>query len=433
MSQATSGLDTSRFVPGTVVLPDVSGHAALKRDNITISGSTPSTMLLGIGLVALVATIVGGAVVSKAHALASFHVGACTALAMSLGGLFFLQATSLTNAGWSATIRRLLENMASLAPICGVLACITPILDYLVFKGALFTWMNPEHAANPILSKKAIFFHPLFFFARMAIYLFIWWRLSSVYVSRSLEQDRTGDRSLSAKSRFTASWGMILTALSMAFCAFDWLMSFDFRFFSTMWGVYFFAGCAYSGIAALIIITQCLRNRGLLKGVITEEHYHDLGKLQFAFTIFWAYIAFSQYFLIWYSNIPEETAWYVARKQGGWEYLFYTLCFGHFLVPFLVLVFRDVKRKGAALTFMAGWAITMQVLDMIFIVCPMAAIHEAEANMPLTNGAFWIDAAGAIGCIAIFFGLLWRVCASRPLVAVHDPRMAEALHHKNYV
>lgn len=423
------------YLPGTVVLPNMAHHPKLRKENITLAGSNPSVIFFIVGLVGVGIAIAGSLArdhMQAAHALSSIHIGVMSCLAISLGGLFFVQINLLVNAGWYATIRRQMENVASLAWIFGLLAILTPLLDYFWLKGSLFTWMNEDFVKDAILSKKIAFFNPLFFFGRGFLYIIIWAVLSRIYMQNSLEEDRTGDRMLCARSRRVATVGLILTALTTAFCAFDWLMSFDFRFFSTMWGVYYFAGAAYSGIAMFILVCVALRRRGLLNGLVTEEHFHDLGKFLFAFTIFWAYISFSQYFLIWYSNIPEETAWYVYRKHEGWEYLFFTLCFGHFLVPFLILLFRDVKRNFNALTLMAVWAILMEVLDMTFIVKPMVFIRETEAGFAPASTA-WITAAASIGMLCIFMGLLWRKISQSPLVAVNDPRMAESLGHKNYV
>ena len=424
------------YLPGTTILPNMSGHRLLRKENITFTGGNPWPILVVVGVIA-VAAAVGGSMMTLghsgiAHALASFHIGVMACLAMSLGSLFYLQANMLTNSGWYAAVRRQMENIASLAPIFGLLAILTPLLDFFVFKGVLFTWMNSDFVADAILSKKAAFFAPAFFFGRGAVYILIWTWLTRTYMANSLAEDRDGSRMWATKSRGMAAVGMMLTALSLAFCAFDWLMSFDFRFFSTMWGVYYFAGAAYSGIAVVILVLAYLRKRGLLEGVITEEHFHDLGKFQFAFTVFWAYIAFSQYFLIWYSNIPEETAWYVYRKSGSWNTLFYTLCFGHFLVPFLIMLFRDVKRNFNALTLMALWALAMEVADMTFIVKPMVFIRELESDHTPAN-TWWVTALAAIGLLAFFAGLVLRKIPQHPLVAVNDPRMAESLKHKNNV
>jgi hypothetical protein len=225
---------------------------------------------------------------------------------------------------------------------------------------------------------------------------------------------------------------MLLFALSTAFASFDWLMSLDFTFFSTMWGVYYFAGAAYSSVAVTAVILAMLRRSGKLEGAVTKEHFHDLGKLLFTFTVFWAYIGFSQYFLIWYSNIPEESAYYVIRNQNGWENTAFILSIGHFIAPFFILLIRRVKESTLGLAVMALWMLLMIALDLVWNIRPMVYAGAASAANPGPVG-WWLDAVGFVGPMAIFAGLLVRRVAAGPRVAIKDPRLVEALAHKNYV
>jgi divalent metal cation (Fe/Co/Zn/Cd) transporter len=179
-----------------------------------------------------------------------------------------------------------------------------------------------------------------------------------------------------------------------------------------------------------------LRDKGKLKGVLTEEHFHDLGKLVFSFSVFWAYIAFSQYFLIWYSNIPEETAWFLIRRQGMWNYVFIFLCLGHFVLPFLFLLSRHVKRNPRLLATAAALLLFVHAIDIFFIVRPMVTIDSPallKAGLEASTDRFWIDGCALVGAFGIFFAFLLRRIASRPLVPLADPRTGEALEHKNYV
>jgi hypothetical protein len=208
-------------------------------------------------------------------------------------------------------------------------------------------------------------------------------------------------------------------------------MSMDYRFFSTMWGVYFFAGAAFSSIPLVVIMLARLRARGKLKGLVTEEHLHDLAKLMFAFTVFWAYIGFSQYFLIWYANIPEETSFFLARKTGGWEHLSKFLVFGHFIVPFFILLWYRVRRSFVLLSIMAAWAILLEIVDIYWIVRPF--VYAADPVDKVHLGGLWLDVVGILGPIALFTGLLIRKVGSGPLVCMNDPRLNEAIAHKNYV
>jgi hypothetical protein len=174
------------------------------------------------------------------------------------------------------------------------------------------------------------------------------------------------------------------------------------------------------------------RRAGKLNGLVTDEHFHDLAKLMFAFTVFWAYIAFSQYFLIWYANIPEETAFMLARKSGGWEHYSTFLVFGHFLLPFFILLWRFVRRSMMLLAAIGVWMMFMHVIDIAWIVRPFV-YGPAEFADKINFGRIWIDIAGVVGVLGIFFGLVIRNVFSGPLVAINDPRLPEALHHRNYV
>lgn len=407
---------------------------ALRRDNIhhTPSGLA-SSALLGVGILGVLAVVGLGFAVNGKHAFASFHAGAMAALGMALGGLFLCLFMQLVNAGWNATIRRQLENIASLAPIMGAITFAGVCVDIFVLKGAYFTWAGQLYADDYLLNKKSAYLGQGFFVIRGFIYVGVWWFLASRLVHFSRMQDQTGDWNWTRKARFMASWGLIAFAFTTAFAAFDWLKSPDFRFFSTMWGVYYFAGSAFGGVGLLILVLSNLRSRGKLEGVVTEDHFHDIGKLMFSFTVFWAYITFSQYFLIWYSNIPEETAWYIHRTLDGWNYVFYLLCFGHFVAPFLILLLRAVKRNHKILRLVAAWVVFVHVMDMMFIIRPMVYTGKGAPEAPAGGMGLLLDIAGPVGVLALFGFLLLRKIGSGPLVPLRDPRMAEAMHHKNYV
>lgn len=378
------------------------------------------------------------------QALAAYHVGAMTVLAMCLGSMFFVMVFHLTNAGWTGTIRRQFENVMGFLPFAFLLVLPTLVLE-IARRGAgashLFSWLTPEAASNHELQEKWTYFFgptstpgtvgafPSFFVLRAVLYFGLWTFLSRRLLSFSKETDATGDRSPMARARFMSAWGMLVFALSLTFAAFDWLQAMDFRFFSTMWGVYYFAGSAFSSAALVAMILAIIRLRGKLEGAVTEEHFHDLGKLIFTFTVFWGYIGFSQYFLIWYSNIPEETAFYNFRASEQWLPWGRFLIIGHFVIPFLILLFRPVKRSPKALIAIALWAILLEVVDMYWIVRPMVYGNEAGPG----GMAYVVDLLAILGVLAVFAGYLTRSIPQGALVAVNDPRMEEALGHKNYV
>jgi len=383
-----------------------------------------------VGVVGLVVAMLGANTTGehgKVHALAAYHVGFLFALGLSLGCLGLTMILHQVNAGWSATFRRQAENIASLIPI--VLALFLPIviLEVFVFHGALFHWMHEGVVEmDPVLRKKAGFLNVGRWLAFAAIYFIIWTLLATKLRGYSVRQDTTGDKWLTAKARKMSSYGLLLFALTTAFASFDWLMTMDPHWFSTMFGVYFFAGCIMSSVALLIIVLGLLRMNGKLEGIVTAEHFHDLGKLLLAFTIFWAYITFCQYFLIWYANIPEETSFYNFRAQGGYEKLGLILCFGHFIIPFVILLFRNVKRNYKLLMCVAAWQLAMHAVDLLYMVRPIARHTNLGQHI-------WLDILGLLGPLCIFLGFVaWRV-GTAPLIPLKDPRLAEALSHKNYV
>lgn len=420
-------------VGGSLPEPALAGRfPALRRENIywTPPGILRSAML-GMGVLGIAGVLAGGFAYNARHALAAYHVGAMSVLGMALASLFLCMFMQLVNTGWNGTIRRQLENIASLVPFAGIMVVLG--LGFEVAKGGvLFTWLTDAYVDDYLLKKKSAYLDLGFFAIRGVIYVLVWTILAARMNYYSRMQDQTGDWNWTRKARVTSAWGIIAFAFATAFAAFDWLKSIDFRFFSTMWGVYFFAGGMFGGVGLLILVLATLRRAGKLEGAVTEEHFHDVGKLMFSFTVFWSYIAFSQYFLIWYSNIPEETAYFVERTSGGWKTLFIILCFGHFVLPFLVLLFRAVKRSHNLLTLVALWVIVIHVLDIVFIVRPMVYIGAGAADNPGLAGA-WVDVAGVLGVMGIFGFLLLRRIGSGPLVPLNDPRYEEALTHKNYV
>lgn len=403
------------------------------------AGKASSGFLFVAGLVGLGLTALGAAVHSPTHALAAFEVGVFTVLAICLGSLFFVMLFQAINAHWSVTIRRQLEHTAGLIwlPLLGMAAVIVIelISSVVTGHGVLFQWLDAEVQGTFLIEHKSPYLNAGFMLFRFVLYGALWLFLARSLLSMSTEQDATGDRNLTGAMRRRGTWGILVFALSVAFASFDFLMSLDYRFFSTMWGVYFFAGSAMSAMAVCGLTFCLLRLTGRVTGLVTDEHLHDLGKLLFTFgACFWGYIAFSQYFLIWYSNIPEETAYYLYRKDGGvfdlgWNTLSMVLVVGHFVLPFLILISRKTKRNILLLGIMASFLLVMQVLDMVWIIRPMAYI-DAEAPGPVS---WWLDVVAVVGCASLFAAFLIRALASTALVPIRDPRLGQCLKHKNYV
>ncbi len=398
------------------------------------------TGLLFLGVLSCVVLVIGvlagggggGEAAKNAikHALGAYHTGFLYAVGLVLGCLGLQMILQQVNAGWSAAVRRQAENVASLAWVLGVLFLPVAILELLVTKGVLFKWMDDAYVAGDVLyTHKQPYLNEPFWAVRAVIYFVVWISLGTVLYRLSRRQDQTGDKWLTARARWISSFGLLLFALTTAFASFDWLMSLDFHWFSTMFGVYFFAGSVVSAVALLCVVLCTLRIQGKLGPTFTKEHQHDLGKLLFAFTVFWAYITLCQYFLIWYSNIPEETAFYIKRQTGTWRYVSIAIAVGHFAMPFLFLLIRDLKRNAHTLRLVALWMLVMHAVDLIYMVRPVIE----KGGGPKLGAMAWIDVAGILGPVCLLLGFLVMRIGSTPLVPLKDPRLHEVLTHKNYV
>ncbi len=358
--------------------------------------------------------------------LRSYLASYCFFLSLALGGLFFVLLQHLTYAGWSVVVRRLAEVVACAMPLMAILALPIVMAVLLGWKYP-FSWANADVVAHDaLIQKKQAYLNAPFFLLRTIIYFAVWIRLASYFHAKSVEQDTTGDVELTRRMARVSAPGMLLFAVTITLFSFDYIMSLDPHWFSTIFGVYFFAGSAVGIFAVLIIMAYLLQREGRLENVITTEHYHDVGKFMFAFIVFWAYIAFSQYMLIWYANIPEETEWYHVRQTGGWERVSLALLFGHFFIPFLALISRHPKRRKNWLVAGAVWILLMHWIDIYWLTIP-AAHDGAEPHASL----HLLDATCLIGLGGLF---VWSVAgrlAHQSLIPERDPRLAESLAFEN--
>jgi hypothetical protein len=340
-------------------------------------------------------------------------------LSLALGGLFFVLISHLTRAGWNVTVRRLAEVVAWAVVPLAVLAVVI-----LFGMHDLYEWSHAEVLAHDeLLQKKQAWLDPTFFAIRLAIYFLVWGLLATYFLRQSRKQDESGDPSLTTRMERVAAPGMIAYALTVTFAAFDLLMSLTPHWYSTIYGVYYFAGCILGFFAQAPVLIAMLKRRGFLTRLITPEHSHDLGKLMFGFVVFWAYIAFSQYLLIWYGNLPEETVWYSAREQGVWVWISVVLLFGHFILPFLWLMSRYPKRKTATLLVGAVWLLIMHWVDVFYLVMPNARPDGVPFRL--------MDLACFVGIGGLFLAVvIWRLGRTN-LIPVNDPRLDEALSFEN--
>jgi hypothetical protein len=247
--------------------------------------------------------------------------------------------------------------------------------------------------------------------------------IALVYYRGSRSQDVTGDPGVSVRLRRFAGPCIIVLSLTQTFASIDWIMSLTPHWYSTMFGVYFFAGSFVGFIALLSVVAVAMRQAGLLETVISPEHLHDIGKFLFAFTAFWAYIAFSQFFLMWYANLPEETIWYKPRIEGGWMPIALLLMVGHFVAPFFYLMGRTVKRKGTTLAIGGAWLLAMHFVDLYWQVMP--TLHPEGLRLSALDVLAFVTIGGCFVAAATW--LMRR----QALVPLRDPRFAESLAFEN--
>ncbi len=347
-------------------------------------------------------------------------------LALSLGGLFFTLVQHAARAGWSIVVRRLAENAMLTLPLMGVL--LLPV----VFLGAhdLFHWTHADVVANDeVLQAKAGYLNEGAFRTRAIVYVALWSLMAIMFHRWSTRQDTAAaPEPFSHKMRFWSPLALFAFGLTLTFGAFDFLMSLDPHWFSTMFGVYYFAGCVVSIHSLLAMVAISLQRSGYLRGVVTKEHYHDIGKYMFAFTVFWAYIGFSQYFLIWYASIPEETYWFSYRGHGDYLYLSILMVFVRFAIPFVGIMSRRFKRNTTTLMFWAVWMLVGQLIDMYWLVQP--ALAHARDMYEISIDLF--DVTTFLGVGGLWVAMFGWALARSALVPVKDPRLAESLVHENF-
>ena len=340
-------------------------------------------------------------------------------LSLALGALFFVLIQYASQGGWGIVLRRVGETVFATLPVMAVL--FVPVVLGL---RELYSWSVPGAAEHDALLRwKAPFLNVPFFLLRAAVYFGCWSLIALLYYRLSRSQDATGDHAVSGRLRRVAGPSIIVLALTTTFASVDWIMSLTPHWYSTMFGVYFFAGSFVGFIALLSVLAVAMPRAGLLDTVISAEHLHDVGKFLFAFTAFWAYIAFSQFFLVWYANLPEETIWFKARLEGSWKTVSILLMVGHFGVPFLYLMGRAVKRRGSTLALGGAWLLVMHYLDLYWQVMP--TLHP-EGIRPAALDVAAFVAVG--GCFVAAVGWLMR---RQALVPLRDPRLHESLAFEN--
>jgi hypothetical protein len=355
----------------------------------------------------------------------SYLTGVMWAVTIALGGLFWPLVWRVTKAGWPVAARRHMEWLAGFLPLMFVL--ILPIVLQL---HDIYEWTHEEIRTDPIVSKKVAWLSEGGFIFRAFAYITIWNVIYFVFRRFSFKQDQTGEIDLTLKAQWWSPLGIILFALSISFAGFDWAMSLSPHWFSTIYGVLVFAGGAVTSLASVSLITVYLRSKGVMGKITTIEHQHDVGKLFFAFIVFWAYIAFSQFILIWYANIPEETIYFRHRWENGWKSWSLLLLFGHFFVPFIFMLSRWAKRINWMLVVGAVWMLVMHFVDWYWMVRPNFG-HGGMAHVGADFHFTVWDIVGWLGpALLLLAVVLWQM-AKGPLYPIRDPRIKESMRSEN--
>ncbi len=407
----------------------------------------------GVGVVGLGGSAAAWATDSKRFAF-SYLFAFFLVLTVSLGSMFFILVERLTKAGWSITVRRTAEFFASAAPVFFLL-----FIPVLFCMPTLYPWLSsgegvesaahaqpappsphggvtlgaqrgepqedPEEVAEAeVLAKKRPWLNRTGWLARAFIYFAVWSWIGLTFFRLSASQDGTKDPKLTLKAESLAPVAVMLFGFTLTGAAFDWLMSLLPSWYSTIFGVTIFAGSVVVMYATMILVTLSLRSAGHLKQAINVEHYHDMGKLLFGFLVFWAYVSFAQFMLIWYAAIPDETTFFHHRWDvGPWMYVSLAIVILHFVVPFFILLSRNVKRRLAALAFGAAWLIVMHVVEMYWQVMPYFGGGDITVS--------WIDLVCLVGVAGTYLAIVFHRMSKYPLIPIGDPRLSRALTFEN--
>jgi hypothetical protein len=386
--------------------------------HVTLTGIERLT-LISLLIIGVVTAVVGVGVAPERLWASGLLVSYCI-LGVGLAGLCFVAIHYAAGARWSVAIRRVAEALAATLLLGIVLLAVV-----FVARPELYSWIDASSlgsTADTALAFKRFWLSRPFFLARAAVFAILWTTFAVAIRRCSQKQDLDGDpRWTRVNVRLSAAF-LVIFGVTFTLASFDWVMSLEPRWYSTIFGIYNFSGLFQSGLAALILAALWLEWRGPLRGVLNEEHLHDLGKLLFAFSVFWVYIWFSQYMLIWYTNIPEETTYFIRRLHGTWFALFVANVAFNWIVPFLLLLPRNAKRRRATLGSVAAVVLLGRWLDLYLMIFP-SVVGEVPRIGLWEIGI----TAGGIGCFGLV--LVW-ILRRTPAVPIADPQLSESLQYE---
>ncbi len=361
---------------------------------------TPKARVAALAVAAVGLVLSIAALVADSNRFShAYLMGFCFVWCVVAGSLFFVALHHLTGAVWSVVVRRVAEALA--APAWLLVILFVPLAVFVILPGyfELYPWTDPEVVAHEqVLQQKQAYLNVPFFLVRGAAFLAIWAGFATYFIKNSTRQDLASNALLTVRMRKASPLFMLLFAVSVTFAGIDWLMSLEPRWFSTIFGVYIFSGMMVTALASIIFVTLALRRCGYLsRDVVTGDHLYNLGALLFAFVCFWAYIAFSQYMLIWYANMPEESFYIVQRLEGGWFGVTVVLALVRFVIPFFALLSRRAKMHAGVLFPVSLLILIGQVLDLYWLIMPQAHTagpvfgwHEAGPILLMAGLAAWV-------------------------------------------
>jgi hypothetical protein len=422
-------------------------HPDEKVKSGTFGGSVTKTGLALAAIFGVISVVLGGGAGDGWRRF--FHayvIGWSFAMSLSIGALFFVILHHLVRARWSTVVRRIAEAMTGAFPILFVagLGFIIPLVAG--YKG-LYYWSSVDahnHEFNHHLIGKLGWLDPSFFGARYVLYCLAYIGMARFFANKSRQQDETGDPAISETLRIAAGPAAFAYAIITIFFSFDILMSLAPKWYSTIFPINFFGGAMIATFAFLILFTMVVQHSGRLTRSVTTEHYHDMGKWLFAWTFFWAYTAFSQFMLIWYANMPEETIFYKYRMFTDWQPITIALMIGHWAFPFFLLLSRWTKRIGPSLAFFAVWQLVFHFIDLYWNVMPnynWSSVFHGGVKFfegPLAGnlgghpvGASPVDVTLWIALFGVFLAGLGKSLHGN-IIPVKDPTLKHSLAFENY-
>lgn len=379
-------------------------------------------MVWGLTLLVIGAVLGGLSLyLDKTRGLFNYLISFMFLISIGVGALFWMALEYVSGAVWSTPIRRMNEFLSGSIPFFVLFAL--PLLFFGMH--SMYHWTHHEAVMNdPILQGKAPYLNMTFFVIRNIIYFVVWLGFYIFFTQNSKKQDLTQDQANTHKGVVGSAIFLPLFALTLSFCAIDWMMSLEPHWFSTIYGVYYFAGTVVSSMAAITIATVLLHENGYLHPSMTRHTYYSLGSYLFGFTVFWAYIAFCQFMLIWYANLPEETYWYLDRWQGSWKGISYAMIIIHFVVPFFGLLSKPAKLNPNRLIFFSVWILVAHFIDLYYLVMPTytKSINMKTALLGWQEIVFPI---AAVGFVIVVFCLKSK---KANFVPIGDPKLARGLH-----